>query len=75
MSQQYAPVTLVSTPEEKEVDSFAPDAVARQGLEPAEKIDNVADTCVNKDGEEVLRSMEEHQQMYAANKDRWVSVS
>lgn len=70
MSQQYAPVVLVSTPEEKEVESFAPETVARQGLEPAEKIDNVEDVCIDKSGEEVLRSMEEHQQLYAANKDR-----
>ena len=70
MSQQYAPVRLVSTPEEEEIEVFAPEVVARQGLEPAERIDNVEDVCIGKSSDEVVRSMEETQQAYTANKDK-----
>lgn len=69
MSQQYASVPLVTTPEEKET-AFTVENVAREGLIPAEKIENVAQACVDKDSEDVIRAMEERQQLYTENKDK-----
>ena len=68
MSQKFAPAKLVSTPEEKET-AFSVESVARQGFEPAEKIDNVENAINEKGSEEARRTMQEHQQLYTQNQE------
>lgn len=62
----------VVTPDEKETrfQDGHYDMASRHGVEPADKVEGVENACLERETDEMKRTMEEHQQLYAMNRDK-----